>query len=140
MCMEVFPYFLPLPLLQHKTKIISRIKKTSRNRINKTGIYRYYFYSHCFLRRDWQCICSTSPVIMFPVLFVCISGKRFLYLHPDKGAALAVLAQGIYVSGCSVARYRASMGCWRSWVRIPPSRQCLNRNKLNNEFIAIFCL
>ena len=28
----------------------------------------------------------------------------------------------IYASGCSVARYRASMGCWRSEVRIFSSR------------------
>ncbi len=41
-------------------------------------------------------------------------------------------------SGCSVARYRASMGCWRSWVRIPPSRRKLeSSNQLVRAFLVI---
>ena len=35
---------------------------------------------------------------------------------------LFYICKVIFKSGCSVARYRASMGCLRSWVRIPPSR------------------
>src|SRR5690606_32431030 len=31
-------------------------------------------------------------------------------------------------SGCSVARYRASMGCWRSSVQIRPSRRFLKKS------------
>src|SRR5690606_37932845 len=37
-----------------------------------------------------------------------------------KGACPLFLS---FFSGCSVARYRASMGCWRSSVQIRPSRR-----------------
>lgn len=39
--------------------------------------------------------------------------EQILYLQGNRHTA---------GSGCSVARYRVSMGCWRSQVRILPSR------------------
>src|SRR4051812_25380570 len=35
------------------------------------------------------------------------------------------------ISGCSVARYRASMGCWRSSVQIRPPRLTIRSSRIH---------
>gem|GEM_PF-4080335 len=48
---------------------------------------------------------------------------HFVFADNKKSPIFAVQREvGPLLSGCSVARYRASMGCWRSSVQIRPSR------------------
>ena len=68
------------------------------------SIYRPYEHLHptAFFR--------TVKMYRGHLFFAC----DFLYLRSEWITS---------ISGCSVARYRASMGCWRSSVQIRPSRQ-----------------
>src|SRR5690606_8272124 len=50
-------------------------------------------------------------------------GRRDLHKASDKG------------SGWSVARYRASMGCWRSSVQIRPPRQMNQKSRRKPGFL-----